>query len=66
MWSYEAVPKSEGVLNGKIGHTWTRNNPHAIYERMFHKVREIMGPYFPRGSFSAQRYRNLMKIVLHG
>ena len=61
IWSYEAFPKSEVVLND---HTWTWNNPHAIHERMFHTVRYIMGSYFPRDRLSAQRYRNLVKIVL--
>ena len=64
MWSDEAFPKSEGVFNGEIGHAWTWNNPHAIHERKFHKVRNIVGPYFPRDKLSAQRYRNLMKFVL--
>ena len=64
MWSYEEFPKTEGVLNSQIGLTWTWNNPHAIHERKFHTVRDIVGPYFPRDRLSAQSYRNLMKIVL--
>jgi hypothetical protein len=66
MCSYEAFPKSEGVLDGQIGHTWIWNNTHAIHERKFHSVRDIVGPYFPPDRLSAQIYRNLMKIVLQG
>jgi len=64
IWSYEAFPKSEGVLNGQIGHTWAWNNLHAIHERKFRTVRDIMVSYFPRDRLSAQRYCNLMKIAL--